>query len=95
MLRSVTITLLVAASTATTLPASAQTVAPMSRHVHKVKPAKPAARPSSSGSGINTPSADFSTVEPPDDGAASAKSDGGNVRPVIGAGGNIGLGTGF
>ena len=91
--------LLLAASLALAcLPAAAETAAaPASRHPHKPKAVKSVApQPARASGGINQPSADFSTVEPPagDDDTAN-RGPGSNVRPVMGSGGNIGFGTGF
>jgi hypothetical protein len=74
------------------LPAAAETAA--GRHPHKASRAAKPTAPQPSGTSINTPSTDFSTVERAGDDDAP-RSDGGSMRPVMAPSGNIGLGTGF
>ena len=86
--------LLAAGLAITSLPAAAQT-APTPHHVRKAKAAKVAAPQPAWSNGINRPSADFSTVEPPRGDDADDRQPGSNVRPMMGESGNIGFGTGF
>ncbi len=98
MIRSTTVLLLAAGLLVMSGPGFAQTASPAPHHARKAAKhtAKSTPAPSAPGYGnINTPSTDFSNVERSGEDDAPSRNDNGAMRPVMGAGGNIGLGTGF